>query len=75
MALKPYQNLFWTCFVVELAVVDNNGNLLSNNKLFAIMIDYCINTAKEKNRLAPRSHYLSACLIPSFKAEAEKADE
>ena len=45
--------MFWTGFVEELAAVDDNGNSLSNNELFAIMLDYGINTATKKNRLAP----------------------
>ena len=53
VATKPFSNVFWTAFVEELAAIDDNGNSLSNNELFAIMLDYGINNATKKNRLAP----------------------
>ena len=40
--------MFWTCFVEELAAVDDNSNSLSNNELFAIMLDDGITTATKK---------------------------
>ena len=54
--------VFWPCFVAEMAAVDEVGESLSNNELFAFLLDQGVIKAHRKIRLA-ESLTFPECLI------------